>query len=123
MVLGVGVRDARVRLWCREHDVTYELRDHFRSQSFPGLLRIRQEEVNARNTFFDVDEGLIVGVVRHEVGLDEADRPIVDEDQIQVGGLAAFDRRQVAPNHGVVALSLPPPELNVLALQPLVQQR
>ena len=109
--------------WCREHDVTHELRDHFRSQSFPGLLRIRQEEVDARNTFFDVDEGLVVGVVRHEVGLDEAGGPIVDEDQIQVGGLAALDRRQVAPNHGVVALPLPPPELNVLPLQPLVQQR
>ena len=73
----------------------HELRDHFRSQSFPGLLRIRQEEVDAGNTFFDVDEGLVVEVVRHEVGLDEAGGPIVDEDQIQgqVGSLPSIAGR------------------------------
>ena len=120
VVLCVGVRDAGVRRLCHEHDVPHEPRDHFRSESYPGLVRIRQEEVDARNTFFDVHEASVVGVVRHEVGLDEAGGPIVDEDQVQIGGLAAHDRRQVARDHRVVALPFPPPELNVLALQPLV---
>src|SRR5712691_1852620 len=56
------------------------------------------------------------------VRLDEARRTVVDEDHVEIGGLAPLDRREIVLDDVLVGLTFAPPLPDVLALKPLVHQ-
>src|SRR5439155_5352224 len=111
-----------MNLRVREDDVAYEPVERLRADSATGELWLPDQEVDAGHTVLHGDELAVRRIVGHTVRLDESTGPVVQEDQIGVGRLASFDLRQVVVDNLVVGFAVGPPEVDVLALQPLVQE-
>ena len=84
----IGLLDgghARVRLWAREDDLARERLERLRPDAAPDELFLADQEVDAGQPGLGADDRLPVGAVGDEVGLDEAGRPALDDDQVLVG--------------------------------------
>ncbi len=65
----------------------------------------------------------MVRVVRDEVRLEHPNRPVMEKNDVVVGGVGTLDRRQVVLDDPLERPGFPPPLTYVRTLEPLVQQR
>jgi len=113
----------RVNLRIGEDDVAHETIERLGADTAADRICLPDQEIDAGDPVLDGDELLVLRIVGHSIRLNESGRPIGQDDQIEVGGIASFDRRQVMLDNLFVCLSIRPPAADVLALEPLVEER
>jgi hypothetical protein len=119
-VLDVDPGDGGDRGGRREHDLTGEGPQRGRPDAVADHLRLADQEIDAGDARADLYEGLVVGMVGDEVGLDHPDRRPCEHDQVMVGRVAAFERRAIVSVDVVLVV---PPAADVLLLEPTAEQR
>lgn len=110
-------RDRRVG----EDDLGGEPGEHARAEADAGQILVTDQQVDARYALADLDDRVPLRVVRYAVDLDQAYRPSLDDDQVVVGRLTAFDR--VAALGERLVDRVTPPKRDVLAAEPLLDER
>ncbi len=88
----------------------------------PDQPNVTDEEVDSRDAFAHPDQRGVVGMVRDQIRLDEADRLLVEQHEVVIGRLLALDRREIVLDDLLVGLVVAPPAANMWPLKPLVHQ-
>src|SRR6185503_18855950 len=114
-------RDDGGRVGAREDDLARELLEHLRAEAAARELLLTDEQIDSGHAVAHLDDLVPLRVVRRQVGLDHPGRAPVHHDQVVLVGLAPVDRG------GEVAQALldrvAPPAADVLAAEPLAEQR
>jgi hypothetical protein len=105
----------------RGDDFTGKTREDLRPQPAADQILLADQQVDAGDVRADLDDRLPFGVVGDEIGLDDPDRPALDDDQVEVGRLAALERGPVLGERLADVVS--PPARDVLAAEPRLDER
>src|SRR5262245_26521113 len=119
----VRVGRADDRLGPGEHDLVDEGPEHLGPEPLTGERLVGDVEIDAGRALSLADQRGVVRIVGNEVRLDEPERLVVEERDVVVGRLTAFDRRHVVRLGLLERLPLDPPTPDVRTLMPLVNER